>query len=143
MVNRCAYLLLFCYIFFCYSAQAEENKLGEPCPAEIKVEQKAVDAPQNWKADDIEPHHFLINAGFYDGDPIELASLVPDKVIDNKKQKMAMWQLSSAVKGYWISCEYINTSVALSRQLDAKIKSCAIEYKLESSQLELKKITCK
>ncbi len=65
---------------------------------------------------------WLSGASLFDGPPEEQASLVPDNADSDGP---SLWTLaSSSPSGYWLSCDYANGLVRITRQLAANSSRC-------------------
>jgi hypothetical protein len=98
------------------------------CPESIKTEQKLVgSAPLDW-ANDIDHQRIHLQDGImvFDGQPSELASLVPE-VQKNK----TYWTFNKAKdRPIYLTCDYIGTAVRIIRPLPKEFTKCvAIESK--------------
>jgi hypothetical protein len=98
------------------------------CPAEIVVAQRA-DAPgPDWAVSYSGYQTAVAGVTIFDGPPAEQASLVPDNqksVADNIVQ---IWQLPNSSRGYWLQCNYANTTAQIARRLPASVTRCDVVY---------------
>jgi hypothetical protein len=62
----------------------------------------------------------------FDGPPAEQASLVPDKERSNEDTVFQTWQLPKSDRGYWLQCEYANTTAQISRRLPPDVSRCEV-----------------
>ena len=111
------------------------------CPAKIEVQkQQIAKAVPGWTAAQVnDPRHDLWFVTMYNGEPKEMASLVPD--ISGKLK--AGWTLAP---GYWLECHYTQTTLVLARAVPASAKVCEVTYtpgvSLDGQQV-IKQITCR
>jgi hypothetical protein len=104
------------------------------CPPELHVQPREVaSVPQGWSAwiDAVNTHHYLKQVSLYDGEPKELASLVPD--LNDKKN--AVWTLTSNQRGYYLACAYEGSSVQLYRRVPEGTKACRVSFEEGISQV--------
>jgi hypothetical protein len=102
------------------------------CPARIDVNQRLAAQIPGWSvvpsvAPDEMPHQ-LAGVTFFDGNPRERASLVPDKQSKLKASTIASWTFGVSDRAIWIACSYAWTSVVLSRPLPKATRTCSITY---------------
>ncbi len=65
----------------------------------------------------------------FDGNPKDLASLVPDKSIKGKTENYSVWSFDPKSKReIWIKCEFSSTTVSLAKSLSPGIKELRIYY---------------
>jgi hypothetical protein len=114
------------------------------CPAKIEVQkQQILKVVPGWTAAQVsEPRHDLWFVTLYDGEPKEMASLVPD--VEGKLK--SGWTLAPQSRAYWLECHYTQTTLVLSRALPAAAKLCEVTYapgvSLDGQQV-IKQITCR
>ena len=113
------------------------------CPQEIMVEQKLTSVSPQWQYFDSQKQHPFTTISISEGPPTQQAILVPSKQIKNAKHQMDIWEFSNSALGYWISCEYGGTSIALYQKLNDGIKSCEVEYDPVFSSPQVKNVVCK
>jgi hypothetical protein len=102
------------------------------CPAKIDVNQRLAAQIPGWSvvlsASPDEMPHQLAGVTFFDGNPQDRASLVPDKQSKLKAGTVASWTFGVTDRAIWIACSYAWTSVVLSRQLPRTTRECSITY---------------
>jgi hypothetical protein len=64
----------------------------------------------------------------YDGPPEELAQLIYDNEKETDKTWTVSWDLPKNPRGYWITCEYANTTVTLTRKLPDTVTRCEVVH---------------
>jgi len=114
------------------------------CPAKIDVQRQELAKPvPGWTPALVsEPHNELWFVTIYDGEPKEMASLVPD--ISGRLK--SGWTLARQGRTYWLECHYTETTIVLARAVPATAKSCEVTYVPSVSldgQPVIKQITCK
>jgi len=98
------------------------------CPAQLSVEQRAVDPPAGFQLFDPSPSHQWDNASFSDGPPEQLAWLAPDTTQRRGKSFTNVWTFGPDGNGTWLSCGYTGTSLVLSRRLPDSTRRCEVHY---------------
>lgn len=93
------------------------------CPAEINTSQSVQDPPAGWTASSEQTRHPLVSIRFSDGNPSDIAWLMPDK---STRSGLQEWAFLRSERGYWVTCGYGNTSTLLSRRLHDKFTSCRV-----------------
>jgi hypothetical protein len=114
------------------------------CPPSIDVQkQQLAKAVAGWTAaQGSEPRHDLWYVTMYDGEPKEMASLVPD--ISGKLR--SGWTLAPTTRAYWLECHYTQTTLVLARPVPAGAKTCEVTYVPSVSldgQPVIKQISCR
>ena len=113
------------------------------CPDRLTVQQSVPQPPAGWQSFDGEDAHPLAGVSLSEGNPSELATLVPTS--DRKQGKVAVttWAFIPSKEGYWLSCLYAGTSMALTRQLPDGVKSCRVESDAQTNPPSPTKIECR
>ena len=112
-----------CMIAVPYLALAESF-----CPAEIAVEQKGAAPAPDWSVSYSGYQTAISGITIFDGPPSEQASLVPDNEKTSDDKVIQTWQLMKSDRGYWLQCQYANTTAQISRRLPASIARCDVVY---------------
>jgi hypothetical protein len=103
------------------------NQLELPKTPLVMQQIKSVHPGWTMSLDDA--NHVLKNITVYDGNPSELASLIPDKANRNRKEIYSVWYINSEQKMYtWIKCEFSGTSVTLSQPVPLGTKEIRVYY---------------
>jgi hypothetical protein len=90
------------------------------CPAELKAP-----ATAGGKA----TVHRLQSVDVFDGDPRELASLVPDEQ-PGRGRPLAIWKFAPVrERALWLACGYRGTSSTVTQELPAATSQCKASYK--------------
>jgi hypothetical protein len=101
-------------------AQAESA-----CPATVVVEQRASAPSLDWTVTYSGYETAVAGVTIFDGPPAEQASLVPDKEKTVGDNIIQVWQLPKSERGYWLQCNYANTTAQISRRL-AGVSRCDV-----------------
>jgi hypothetical protein len=110
-----------CSIAPAYFAQAESA-----CPATVAVEQKASSPSPDWAVSYSGYETAVAGVTIFDGPPAQQASLVPDSEKPSGDNIIQIWQLPKSDRGYWIQCNYANTTAQISRRLPEGVRRCDV-----------------
>ena len=102
------------------------------CPPSIEVTQGIKTAPGGWAISDSKLPIDWTGIAMFNGPPEELASLVPDGKDEKDNLNNDIWKLTPDSHGYWIQCNYANTTVTLSKKLPDSAKQCKIRYQRDA-----------
>jgi hypothetical protein len=95
------------------------------CPPSIHVTPQATVQPvPGWQPLPMAEHFVLRGARLFDGDPADLADLIPDR---NDAAGMA-WQLQPGMS-YTFVCTYAGTEMTMAAKVPAGLKQCATSKK--------------
>ena len=113
------------------------------CPDQLAVQQSVTPTPAGWQSFDSQDAHPLAGVSLSEGHPSELATLVPTS--DRKQGKVAVttWSFIPSKDGYWLSCLYAGTSMAVTRKLPDGVKSCRVESDAQTNPPSPTKIECR
>lgn len=114
--------------FACTIAMPHRARAQATCPPDLTVEQKASAPDSQWTVTYSGYPTAVAGVTIFDGPPAEQASLVPD---DEKTLGDAIrqtWQLAKSDRGYWLQCNYANTTAQIARRLPASVTRCAVVY---------------
>lgn len=113
------------------------------CPDQLAVQQSVTPTPAGWQSFDSQEAHPLAGVSLSEGNPTELATLVPTS--DRKQGKVAVttWNFIPSKDGYWLSCLYAGTSMAVTRKLPDGVKSCRVESDAQTTPPSPTKIECR
>ena len=115
-------LIVFaCAIAPAYFAQAESA-----CPATVAVEQRASAPAPDWAVSYSGYETAVAGVTIFDGPPAQQASLVPDSEKTSGDNIIQVWQLQKSDRGYWIQCNYANTTAQISRRLPESVSRCDV-----------------
>jgi hypothetical protein len=101
---------------------------GVVCPMKIDVTQQLAAAQADWKEGAAKLPTELSGLAVYDGPPEELAQLIHDDEKETDKTWTISWDLPTNPRGYWITCEYANTTVTLTRKLPDTVTRCEVVH---------------
>jgi hypothetical protein len=113
------------------------------CPSRVDVQRQQLAKPiAGWTAAQVQDaHHDLWFVTLYDGEPKDMASLVPDSTGRLKTS----WTLAPG-RTYWLECHYTRTTIVLSRQVAAGAKLCEATYQAAETldgHPVIKQVACK
>jgi len=95
------------------------------CPPAIKLTPQAIVQPvPGWQPLPMAAHHVLNGARLFDGDPADLADLIPDQ---NNAAGMA-WRLFENMS-YTFVCTYGGTDMTMAAKVPAGVKQCTVSTK--------------
>ena len=114
-------IVLACAIAPAHFAQAESA-----CPATVAVEQKASAPAPDWAVSYSGYETAVAGVTIFDGPPAQQASLVPDSEKPSGDNIIQIWQLQKSDRGYWIQCNYANTTAQISRRLPEGVRRCDV-----------------
>ncbi len=106
--------------FTCAIAAAGLAGAQATCPAELAVEQKASAPGSDWNVAYSTYKTAVAGVTIFDGPPAEQASLVPDNQKTTHDTMIQTWKLPKSDRGYWLQCQYANTTAQIYRRLPAK-----------------------
>ncbi len=99
----------------------------QTCPPTLKVEQKAVSPGADWSVTYSGYDTALAGVTVFDGPPANQASLAPDREHMTHDAVFQTWKLAKNATGYWLECEYANTTAQISRRLELELQVGLIE----------------
>jgi hypothetical protein len=98
------------------------------CPKTIAVEQKASAPAADWNVSYSGYETALQGVTIFDGPPAQQASLVPDSEKSSGDNVIQIWRLTKNDRGYWLRCNYANTTAQIARRLPDSITRCDVVY---------------
>jgi len=117
------------------------------CPATIAVEQKGSAPAPDWTVTYSGYQTAVAGVTIFDGPPAEQASLVPDSEKPSGDNIIQIWQLPKSDRGYWLQCNYANTTAQISRRLPASAKRCDVvlnhNERFSGGSYVVKSVNCK
>ncbi len=87
----------------------------------------AGEAPAGWEVRRDPGSRGVSSAVFFDGDPVNNASLAPSREVRFGDDEIAIWPLTPLIptdQPVWLVCGYEGTSVLLARSLPLSIREC-------------------
>ena len=133
----------FVFLFvLAYPAYAQDGY----CPDSISVTQTADKVPDGWFAGQDKSSLQLSALTFFDGPPIDEASLAYDSWTKHNGLAHGVWHFTpNTMRGTWLSCHYSGTNVVLNKKLPPSTSECTVTYDPKvtiAGNPEIKKITC-
>ena len=114
--------------FACAIAVSGIASAEETCPLTIAVAQSASAPSPEWTVSYSGYNTALAGITIFDGPPANQASLLPDGEETTNYRVFQTWKLGSSSNGYWLQCNYANTTAQISRQLPAGVRKCEVTY---------------
>ncbi|MGC2494933.1 STY0301 family protein [Candidatus Binatus sp.] len=114
--------------FTCAIAPVHFAQAESACPATISVEQRGSAPAPDWTVSYSGYQTAVAGVTIFDGPPSGQASLVPDSEKPSGDNIIQIWQLPKSDRGYWLQCNYANTTAQISRQLPASVSRCDVVY---------------
>jgi hypothetical protein len=90
------------------------------------VEQKASAPNPDWAVSYSGYETALAGVTIFEGPPAEQASLVPDNEKTVGDNVIQTWRLTRSDRGYWLQCNYANTTAQIARRLPDSIARCDV-----------------
>jgi len=112
-------------VFACAIAPVNLVRAESACPQTIVVEQRASAPTPDWTVSYSGYETAVAGVTIFDGPPAQQASLVPDSEQQVGDNIIQVWQLPKSDRGYWLQCNYANTSAQISRRL-AGVTRCDV-----------------
>jgi hypothetical protein len=98
------------------------------CPLTIAVAQSASAPEPGWTVSYSGYNTALSGVTIFDGPPASQASLLPDNEETTNYRVFQTWKLGSSNNGYWLQCNYANTTAQISQQLPTGARKCEVTY---------------
>jgi hypothetical protein len=114
--------------FVCAIASAHIALAESACPKTIPVQQKASAPAADWSVSYSGYETALQGVTIFDGPPAQQASLVPDNEKTAGDNVIQTWRLTKNDRGYWLQCNYANTTAQIARRLPDNIARCDVVY---------------
>jgi hypothetical protein len=95
------------------------------CPQTVAVEQRASAPAPDWTVSYSGYETAVAGVTIFDGPPAEQASLVPDSEKTVGDSIIQVWKLPKSERGYWLQCNYANTTAQISHRL-AGVSRCDV-----------------
>lgn len=116
------------------------------CPASVKPTASISIVPSGWSVVAGEASSTFDSLAIFDGNPNELASLVPDRDLPNTKVGThgdAEWDFEGGAKNIWVGCTYARTTVSLAQAIPDGVVKCRVQATHESTGWQLApKVVC-
>jgi hypothetical protein len=99
------------------------------CPKSIDVSESITKTELGWEAfhDERKMGTHLENVSLYTGHPKDMAALAPNKSSTKNKKLSYLWifpSQKSYPNSYWVTCDYSNTLITLTKKLPDNLKRC-------------------
>jgi hypothetical protein len=131
----------------CAIAPANLVQAESACPQTIVVEQRASAPAPDWTVSYSGYETAVAGVAIFDGPPAQQASLVPDSEQPVGDNIFQVWQLPKSDRGYWLQCNYANTTAQISRRLPASVKRCDVvlnhNMRFSGGSYVVKSVNCK
>jgi hypothetical protein len=112
----------------CAIAAPQLARAQSACPLTVAVEQKASAPTPDWTVTYSGYETAIAGVTIFDGPPAEQASLVPDNEKTVGDSIIQTWNLAKSDRGYWLQCNYANTTAQISRRLPINVARCDVVY---------------
>lgn len=113
------------------------------CPTRIAVQQEIAAVPAGWNSFEDQDVHPLTGVSLSEGEPSKRATLVPTSDRRTGKLAVTTWVFTVSSEGYWLSCLYAGTGMAVTRKLPDGVKSCRVEADALTDPPTPTKIECR
>jgi hypothetical protein len=134
------HVLMSCFLVLAY-ASAHADELA--CPPSITVTEQLTSAVgSEWSVRNSGTMHHRESVEFYDGDPNQNASIVPQREFRSGADYVAVWSFGTSDVPIWFACRYLGTSLFLTRQLPRCYRECTDRYAPNNGDL-VRSIRCK
>ena len=112
--------------FACALAPVNPARAESACPQTIVVEQRASAPAPDWTVSYSGYETAVAGVTIFDGPPAQQASLVPDSEKQVGDNIVQVWQLPKSDRGYWLQCNYANTTAQISRRMPPSVNRCDV-----------------
>ncbi len=112
--------------FACALAPVNLARAESACPQTIVVEQRASAPAPDWTVSYSGYETAVAGVTIFDGPPAQQASLVPDSEKQVGDNIIQVWQLPKSDRGYWLQCNYANTTAQISRRMPPSVNRCDV-----------------
>lgn len=119
---------------------AQSAPLSIECPASIKPTASVNIVPPGWSVVSGEASSPFDSLAIFDGNPSELASLVPDRDLPDAKvgaRGEAEWEFEGGAKNIWVGCAYARTTVSLAQVIPDGVMKCRVQATREKDGWQL------
>src|SRR5712692_5668824 len=115
-------------VFVCAIAAPRLARAEATCPPALAVEQKASAPGADWTVTYSGYNTAIAGVTIFDGPPANQASLLPDREQMTSDTVFQTWKLAKNDSGYWLQCDYANTTAQIYRRLPASVTRCDVTY---------------
>src|SRR5271170_367594 len=110
----------------CALAAPHPARAQATCPQTLAVAQTASAPAPDWTVSYSGYETAIAGVTIFDGPPAQQASLVPDNEKTVGDNIIQVWQLPKSDRGYWLQCNYANTTAQISRRLEPGVSRCDV-----------------
>ncbi len=114
--------------FACATLAPHLARAEATCPPTLAVEQKASAPSTEWTISSSGYNTALAGVTIFDGPPANQASLMPDNEQMSADTVFQIWKLGKNDAGYWLECDYANTTAQIYKRLPANVSRCDVTY---------------
>jgi hypothetical protein len=114
--------------FACATLPPHLARAEATCPPTLAVEQKASAPSTEWTISSSGYNTALAGVTIFDGPPANQASLMPDNEQMSADTVFQTWKLGKNDAGYWLECDYANTTAQIYKRLPANVSRCDVTY---------------
>ncbi len=114
--------------FVCATLASHLACADATCPPTLAVEQKASAPSADWTVSSSGYNTALAGVTIFDGPPANQASLLPDDERTSSDTVFQTWKLGKNDAGYWLECDYANTTAQIYQRLPASVSRCDVTY---------------
>jgi len=114
--------------FACATLAPHLARAEATCPPTLAVEQKASAPSTEWTISSSGYNTALAGVTIFDGPPANQASLMPDNEQMSADTVFQTWKLGKNDAGYWLECDYANTTAQIYKRLPANVSRCDVTY---------------
>ncbi|MGN6529501.1 MAG: STY0301 family protein [Burkholderiaceae bacterium] len=116
--------------------------VADLCPRELAVRQTVAAEVPGWTPQNQQEGYPFARIAFYLGPPDTGTRQVPTWERRDATGLHDTWRLPKQPAGYWISCEYANTTASVSRRLDDDLAWCQADYDARFATLVVRRWRC-
>jgi hypothetical protein len=127
--------LRVCFIaLIAYAGVAFADSLPLECPAMLSATSNVTSVPKGWTAVPGDTEFHFDNVAVFDGHPMNRASLVPDRGLEEAKDEktgVSEWQFPGGAKDKWLGCSYRGTPSTLAIRIPDGTLKCSVHARQE------------
>ena len=147
MKNHLIKALWSVFLLLPFANMASAGELLLSCPAEVSGSLLQLKTPSPEWQGFVEQRHFLLGAGFMDGEPSGEAHLKPTSTNKVKDSHTVTWKFEREYfNNIWLTCTYAEGAFSLSKKVDGDFTECSVTYKKNErthNVAMVEKIICK
>lgn len=135
--------MVFSWYLMLITHQSFASNLGIECPAQIPIEHIQIGGSTEAWIPQIRSPMPLTGAGFMQAPPEKMAYLKPTSTKDQKNSTTVIWKFEGDYPlGKWLTCDYANGAVSMSKEIDKTVTECAVTYEKKNKN-RLITVNCK